>query len=74
MFVGEGCIFFFFLFFLTKEGPFNKVKFSSSQKEAGETAMEMPGRGVLAERIASTKALGARAGLVCSRLQGVDRD
>ena len=51
--VGRSGIF----FFLTKEGPFNKIKFSSSQKETGEGTTEMPGS-ILAERTASAKTLG----------------
>ena len=42
----------------TREGPSNKVKFSSIQKEVRQTAMGMPGREHLAEGTASAKALG----------------
>lgn len=70
VFVGGGGIF----FFLTKEGPFNKVKFSSSQKEAGEATMEMPGRGYSSRENSKWKGLGAGEGLLCSRLQGINGD
>lgn len=69
VFVGRGGI-----FFLTKEGPFNKVKFSSSQKEAGEAATEMPGRGHSSRENSKCKGLGVGSGSVCSRLQGIDGD
>ena len=68
VFVGGSGIF----FFLTKEGPFNKVKFSSSQKEAGDAATEMPGRGYSSRENSKCKGLWARAGSVCSKLQEID--
>ena len=59
-------------FFLTREGPFNKVQFSSSQKEAGKAATDMPWRECSSRKNSKSKALGAEACSVCSKLWGTD--